>query len=52
MKGVLTAAWRGGSRDGLAGWRITFQAVRVERLKGLISPESVSTYERLGMLWD
>ena len=24
MKGTLTAAWRGGSRDGLAGWRIQF----------------------------
>ena len=25
VRGVLTGAWRGGSRDGLAGWRITFE---------------------------
>ena len=28
------------------------QAERVERLKGLLSPESVATYERMGLLWD
>ena len=24
MSANLTGAWRGGSRDGLAGWRVTF----------------------------
>ena len=53
MKGSLTAAWRGGSREGLAGWRITFAFDQdvIAALKRTIPPDCREWNEEQKYWW-
>ena len=53
MKPALTSAWRGGSRDGLAGWRIQFAFDQdvIDELKRVVPAECREWNENERFWW-